>query len=49
MADTGLIMKPIIQNLLAFQNGKIVCDDTTWATFQDHDVVLQVAMGDLKR
>lgn len=48
MADTGLIMKPIIQNLLAFQNGKLVYDDTTRATFQGHSAVLQVTPCVLK-
>lgn len=48
MADIGLIMKPIIQNLLAFQNGKLVYDDTTRATFQGHYAVLQVTLCVLK-
>ena len=48
MADIGLIMKPIIQNLLAFQNGKLVYDDTTRATCQGHYAVLQVTLCVLK-
>ena len=48
MADTGLIMKPTTHNLLAFQNGKLVYDDTTWATFQGRYAVPQVTLCVLK-